>query len=29
MDYIAQNWDTILTIINTIGLLIFGKHKAR
>lgn len=27
MDFIQQNWETILTIINFIGLSIFGMKK--
>jgi len=27
MDFLANNWDGILSIINAIGLLIFGSRK--
>lgn len=27
MEYIAENWDSILSIVNLIGLLIVGKYK--
>ncbi len=27
MQYIAENWDNILSVINLIGLLIVGKYK--
>lgn len=29
MNYLAENWDNILSIINMIGLLIVGKYKRR
>lgn len=28
MDWLSQNWDSVLAIINAIGLLIVGKKKA-
>lgn len=27
MSWLATNWDTIMTILNTVGLLIFSKMK--
>jgi len=27
MTLIVQNWDTIMTIINALGLLLVAKHK--
>lgn len=29
MNWIADNWETIMTIINFIGLAIVGKNKTK
>jgi len=29
MDWLAANWDSLLSIINAIGLLFVGKRKAQ
>lgn len=29
MEYIAQNWESILSVINLIGLLIVGKYRTK
>lgn len=28
MNWIAENWDQIITVLNMIGLLIVGKRKS-
>lgn len=28
MNWLASNWDSIMTVINMIGLLILQKNKA-
>lgn len=27
MEWLAQNWDTLMTILNTIGLLFVSRAK--
>lgn len=29
MEFLAQNWDDIMTILNAIGLLIVGRKARR
>ena len=29
MSWLANNWDAIMTILNTLGLLIVSKAKAK
>lgn len=29
MSWLAENWDTLMTILNTIGLLIVGKYRSK
>ena len=29
MSWLASNWDTIMTILNTVGFLILQKNKAK
>jgi len=28
MSFLAQNWDSIMTILNMVGLLVLNKTKA-
>lgn len=27
MSFLAENWDAIMTLLNTLGLLIVAKHR--
>lgn len=29
MSFLAQNWDAIITILNSIGILVLQKNKAK
>lgn len=29
MEYLANNWDSVLSIINLIGLLIVGRYRTK
>lgn len=29
MEFLANNWDMIMTILNTVGLVIMQKTKAK
>lgn len=29
LQFFAENWDSIMTVLNTIGLIIVGKYKKK